>query len=486
VSTRPERPRPEFLAGQTVNLEPKPRVLITGYFTKENADLITESVQQIAPTVRYSQSIDRVDLSEFDCVITDATYAYLRQIDHSDSDDGFRRTVEPPTYWKWEQSFPPHISIIYIHTASGNSSEVLDFSPPKGESEDIPSNAILADVASFGSYVTYVSNLPGHIDDLVKRYMAPKAQQREQHITFRKVVEAGTSNDVLPIRPLLLGPSNQILALTYERSAEASVWVLPADLLGKLQPWVTAALREWHGLYPKRFPAVPDWQSQLTWSTPAEHAVAQRQGQLVATFEAAKKLHEQQMEAASQELESVRTAAASYEKTLLTGTGTELESAIARALRELGFDVQDMDPLWPPDAKREDFRVTDPDSPGWLALAEAKGFTKGVAEVGLTSLGRWVEFFIQETGVMPSARWYIANHHLREDPSNRPVGLHGRDDVIEVFRSSNGLLIDTRVLFRMLTACQETPAVKPTVRAHLRASFGRLDLEATETFLSEL
>ncbi len=54
---------------------------------------------------------------------------------------------------------------------------------------------------------------------------------------------------------------------------------------------------------------------------------------------------------------------------------------------------------------REDFRVTDPDAEGWIAIAETKGFTKGVSEAGPQSLNRWVTYYVRDHRAMPDAQW---------------------------------------------------------------------------------
>ena len=119
-----------------------------------------------------------------------------------------------------------------------------------------------------------------------------------------------------------------------------------------------------------------------------------------------------------------------------------------------------------------------------LALGEAKGFTKGVSEAGLQSLARWTAFYVQETGEFPSARWYVANHMLRQDPSTRPEPLHGRDDVVEVFAADNGLVIDTRALFALVRYAQHNPERRGDLRAWLREQSGVLRVADADEWIT--
>lgn len=467
--------------GQTINERPRPRVLVLGFGEPANDTTIAEVVAEVAPTVETARRAGQVDLHEYDAVVTGSTFASIDSVPHPDTARGWS-SEPPPNWWKWTQDLPPHVSIFYI--PSGNSGGLIDFSPAEGEGADLPDVVLLSEPRVVGTHVTYVRGLPGHLDDLVKRHAAPRAQLRDHHVTFdRRVAEGGSDRkDALEVRPLLLGPRDAMLAFTYQRSAEAAAWVLPVDLVGDLKAWVVAAFREWHELYLRRFPAVADWRTH-GWTTPAEDAVSSEIASLEAAFADATR----EFEARRAELDDALTAAAAsvdaYERALLTGTGDELERAAARALSDLGFQVEEMDETWPADARREDYRITDPDAADWIAVGEAKGFRKGVSETGLQSLARWVRFYVLDHRAVPSAQWYIANQFLLEDPATRPAPLHGRDDVVASFAADDGLLLDTRVLFRLVVTSQRHPGLKPRIRELLRSARGRLSEDDVATEL---
>jgi hypothetical protein len=121
------------------------------------------------------------------------------------------------------------------------------------------------------------------------------------------------------LRPLLYGPSDEILAGTYQRSSEASVWLLPSDLIGDLRAWLVAAFREWHQLYPKRFPAVADWTRAADWATPTEADLMRQVHDADQALERARAEHEATVAAPEDALSVARADGDAYERALLTG-----------------------------------------------------------------------------------------------------------------------------------------------------------------------
>ena len=85
----------------------------------------------------------------------------------------------------------------------------------------------------------------------------------------------------------------------------------------------------------------------------------------------------------------------------------------------------------------------------------------------------------------PSARWYIANQHIREDPDTRPAPFKTRPDLIEQLQEIGTLLLDTYALFRLVRAVQDEPALKPLVRARLRNRVGRLSQDNAAALLAD-
>jgi hypothetical protein len=152
-------------------------------------------------------------------------------------------------------------------------------------------------------------------------------------------------------------------------------------------------------------------------------------------------------------LQDARMAADGRERGLLTLQDEPLVKAAIECLRDLGFDVQDMDAVNPEHDRREDLRVHHSSHPGWVALVEVKGYKGGARANDLMQIGKWVKRYMQETkGVSPSATWYIVNQFRTRDPATRQPVLETNQAELETFASEDGLAIDTRDLFRLWRA----------------------------------
>jgi hypothetical protein len=178
------------------------------------------------------------------------------------------------------------------------------------------------------------------------------------------------------------------------------------------------------------------------------------------------------------DLREATSAADHYERALLTTQSAELVRAVHRTLEELGFGVIDADTTAEPDDHLEDLRITDPDAPGWVALAEVKGYTKGAKTEALTQFLRFNARYVEQNGTLPSASWYIVNQFLARDPSTRQPALHGKDGDVAAFAAASGLVIDTVALFKLLWQVQNHSITAERARKHLRTSTGRLALSA--------
>jgi hypothetical protein len=145
-----------------------------------------------------------------------------------------------------------------------------------------------------------------------------------------------------------------------------------------------------------------------------------------------------------------------------------------RTLRKLGFGVINADDDAAPGDKLEDLDITDSEHPGWLAIAEVKGYTKGAQTAAFQQLARFSARYLQRTGTSPSAEWYIANQFRKQDPSTRQPILHGTSEDIRTFASAAGLIIDTATLFRILDYVRTGSCTPAEARAHIRSATGVL------------
>lgn len=455
--------------GRVINERPGPRVIV-----EIDGRVITrglaERLFEVVPTLVGTDNLSKYNLNEWDCVITcDATATLDTENETGSSGWDTNESVR----YVWRDGYPAHLSVITVIEPAdrqwSTDTSFLAFDPPSGKSPEPPTLCLLAESGVVGTHLALPTDLPEKIERLVRRELIPVAEERSFHRIFRHGGDRSADPDALAMRPFLYGPDDCVLAGSLERNGQASLWFLPGDL-PDVFPWVIAALNEWHHRYPKRFPALPDWGSTDEWQTADEARITGEIDANAQWFHDQYKVYDERDQALSTELTAARSRADRYERALLTSDGRMLEGSVSCALAELGFIVVDMDEIWPEGQRKEDLRIVDPEVDDWLAIVEIKGFSNGVKETGFTSLGRWGQFYVLETGSMPSASWYVANGFKGDDPTTRPEPYAGRGDALDVVEESGGLVIDTRALFDLVRAVRENPDRAAVGRRLLRES----------------
>ncbi|MFI2298395.1 hypothetical protein ACH5AL_06065 [Actinacidiphila glaucinigra] len=319
-----------------------------------------------------------------------------------------------------------------------------------------------------------VRGLPERIATLTHEKLEPVLKARESHTHFEEGFHRGTGA-IVPIEPFIATPDGKILAGRYKRSERSEAWLLPYDA-ADIVAWVSAALAEWHGLAPDRFPGVPDWSAKPEWMTPEERLISaeiadvenQRQATLARLSQLDRDLRTR--------LTDAKEKADRYERALLTTQSEELKQAVIKALTEIGFSVTDADEAAAADDHLEDIHVADPDQEGWIALGEVKGYVRGARTEGLTQFLRFNMRYAVRTGSNPSACWYIVNQFLARDPSTRQPALHGKDEDVHAFGQGNGLVIDTVDLFKLISRVRDGVLTAGEARKLLRESTGKFRL----------
>jgi hypothetical protein len=174
-------------------------------------------------------------------------------------------------------------------------------------------------------------------------------------------------------------------------------------------------------------------------------------------------------------LTDARHRADASERRLLLSSGDELVAAVAAALNEFGFGVEDRDAIAEPGKRYEDLRLTDPDAPGWEAIVEVKG-NKGGAKAGdLAALGRHATHYAVVEGRAPDAQWYVVSQNVGQDPGTRqPVFATNQED-LDGLADAPGLALDTSVLFLILMAVRRGDLDPANVRERLRTTRGRVE-----------
>ncbi|KOV35772.1 hypothetical protein ADK60_08720 [Streptomyces sp. XY431] len=423
-------------------------MLIRGF--KENRELIRE-IERIAGTTARISKLDEVNQREWDALITDEV-----------------GLVDSSSY-RLRRPLAPHLSVLVLF--------------PSATSGKIERSLHLV-----GDHISRelqrARGLPESIATLVHEQLEPLLAPRATHqYLYTSAPLSGGSAGVpgLPpvqAEPFILSAAGKVLAGRYKRSDTSECWLVPKETSDPVQ-WVKVALGEWHHLDPSRFPGLPQWSHTSQWMTARERAIHEDLRQLnVDRDEYLRQAALRETEFKTQ-LAQAREDADGYERALLTAQGDVLKDAVLKALTFLGFTVTDADLTAKPDEHLEDLRIEDPDAPGWIVLAEVKGFTKGAKTEGIVQLLRANNRYTKASGGTPpsGAGWYIVNYFLNRDPGTRPQVLHGSGDV-DSFAQDNGLTLSTVELFRLVTRVEEEVMTPAAARELLRRSTGRFAIAA--------
>ena len=137
------------------------------------------------------------------------------------------------------------------------------------------------------------------------------------------------------------------------------------------------------------------------------------------------------------------------------------EAVTADCFADLGFDVMEMNQVYPPKDRREDLQVRDPDTPGWTALVGVRGYSTGARVNDLLRFARYRIRYVRDHDEDVSAVWYFVNQFNEDDPEIRPPVLASNEVELETFAADGGLVIDTADLFQMWRAVQDGSMTPP-------------------------
>ncbi|WP_146075314.1 hypothetical protein [Streptomyces sp. Ru71] len=403
---------------------------------------------KLCPTSRYIKSLRQVRQAEWDILVTD-------------------QGCEESQQYLGVTRVDPHLFVVHR-----TPSDVFIFT-----AEQRPGwvSSISARSGVICQEIQRMRNLPERIATLVHEKLEPVIVQRSSHWIFEHQRASPPVSEPAPnITPFIATADQAPLAGRYARSHSSEAWLLPPDT-PDLCAWVQAALGEWNGLAPERFPGVPDWSSRDAWLTQEELTLKAQ----IAEVERERAEQLDRLQKVEAELRSrlgvARESADRYERALLTAQSDELKQVVIRVLRELGFTVIDADDSASPDDHLEDLHIKDPEHPTWIALGEVKGYTRGAKTEGMTQFLRFNMRYTARTGRNPDACWYIVNQFAKRDPSTRQRALHGKDEDVNAFGAANGLLLDTVQLFRLLRMVRDGSLTEKAARELLRSASGRLD-----------
>ena len=252
--------------------------------------------------------------------------------------------------------------------------------------------------------------------------------------------------------PLFLNCVRAIRSIKGEPTSGAPTWVLPVEAPAK-PLWLRAFLRFLSTDRPDSiFGYYTDWRnSDPEWMTSPlqehfhrlHHLENKKKSMLAELDEKIAETREAIQDQSRKEEKGVRR--------LLTRDGDDLVEAVTDAFKTLGFKVESMDDHHDAEngAKLEDLRVSFGE---WTALVEVKGYTKGAKANDLMQVaGRPPLQFQHETDRLPNKIWHVVNISRYIHPSKRGVAISDKT-ALDKFEVSNGCLIDSRDLFKAISA----------------------------------
>ncbi|MEO9322089.1 hypothetical protein ABFT23_01280 [Nocardioides sp. C4-1] len=409
--------------------QPKPRLLVVADQWEEPE--FVQLLQSLAPTVRFVTQYElehEVNQREWDAV----------------------------TLWGCDSDLAPHLHVVQFGGTKTSRIEVSD------------GNWIGCSVDSrepSGSFSAPGGHPPG---------VAPLLEQLAAEL--RKAPTSAVAKLTYqftqpPETPFLVNANGNMVAGLISRGGQGSSewWWLPLEAPNP-ERWVAAALSWWRHTDPKQFePEVTDWLADPQWQTGAERDASSARITLEAAYGEATRKFEADLSRVAADLVAASDSAKDGGRRLLTGQGNELKDEVRAALADLGFGVTDADEEH---AKKgdllEDLRVADPDDPGWLALAEVRGYGGGAKVSDLMRIDRFVLRYALAEGKPPSARWYVVNQLLNSDPGTRQAPLTSNPEEVAAFAESGGMVLDTRDLFRLREAVLRGDVDPGDARARLK------------------
>ncbi|WP_157662914.1 hypothetical protein [Prescottella equi] len=449
-----------------VNQLDQPRVLI---WIDEDLRSRFEFSKELPGTYRVVSSLDEIEMDEWDALITDEP---LARYFNGATTHVFRDVPETLCVFR------------VIRWNSPNRSRQVERLTGPQKPEGV--SAWLSEVRDVPGNHAYpgTRNLPDAVSRLTKSDLEPVVSGRHRQFGVQ-ASKCETSDDYaeLGVDVHLFGPRQIVISGNHTRPNRTSVWFVPEDV-PDFQPWLELALRNWHDLMPTTFPGVPGWADAADWMTSAEAEAYMQLREAESRFEEVKKGHEAEIATLREVFEAVASDAIGNERLLLTGQDFPLQESVLRALRFLGYDVQDMDGVFPDREPREDYRIRDPDAPDWIAIGDATGVAKGAKTAKIGALGGFsLKYVLDEGATSPPRQWLLVNRKIHQDPNTR--GEVYRDDDVMAFAASLGLAIDTVALFLLVRAVSDATVSAAEVRTWLRDRTGQLLISDVREWLPE-
>lgn len=227
-----------------------------------------------------------------------------------------------------------------------------------------------------------------------------------------QVLVETTSGHPVALRAELNLPSGS----SYNEHEKVVVLALPD--VPDAAAWLAAFLEDVHAFDSARVPQPPPrLATPQTWYTPVERRIAERMSEIDSEIERL----ERERELREAELREAGVSADANQRRAIWEDGESLQAAVVDILRELGFEVREMDAGTPPgQPKREDLRLTHSDWEDWEAIAEVKGYSNGTKTSDARQIREYRDRYISEEQRAPHLTVWIANPYRGQEPSSRP------------------------------------------------------------------
>lgn len=235
--------------------------------------------------------------------------------------------------------------------------------------------------------------------------------------------------------------------------------------------WVDVLVTQWAQSDKDSFPSFGDWTDSPEWMVPEEEQILSKIQALEEKKQKSVIEIDKQIGELTTELAIAKANANKGQRRLITAQSDELVDEVAKALKNIGFNVTFVDELvGEKEPKREDLRLGHLTKGGeeWNAIVEIRGHARsGGKTADLPRLVRFAKLYKKETGQDPDKLIYIVNGELELFPSQRQEPMVSATDDLQIFSESDGILIWSIDLFRALKATDPTdyPALLESIKS---------------------
>lgn len=445
------------MSGKVGGQRPRPRVAIIGNFP--DSDL--EHFKNMFPTIWFAENQDKlekkVDVREIDLIVIAPNINWAKDWPKQTHVICFSNKI---------RRLPGPLKCSYIDITSIAETEAFVF-------PDIPLPLSRLRKADFGSLSSVRGwerleiNIPSPRPDVFGgigggRFLSQ--QEREEAINAfnqgRVIFEAHTK---------------QALAVYFMRK-DCNLGVAWLPIISKnYASWVAVLVAEWAELNKEAFPSFGDWTSSPEWLVYDEEKILTKIGEFEQQRQEFIVKLDKQIGELTNELAEAKLKANNGLRRLVTAQGPELLDEVAKALKNIGFEVEVVDnQIAENKPKKEDLRLKHLDSEGkdWVAITEVRGYARSSGKTDdLARLYRFAELYRLETGKSPDKLVYIVNGELELLPSLRKEPLASAGEDLQVFTESGGILIWSIDLFRALKTADS--AYYPSILESIKCAQGK-------------